>query len=355
MLWFMSKAGKAILSLLLVASSYVCFCRLQPPVWTQSTTYTTKTETGGNTTGSAVGVTADEMTESTSWTSNGRSKFWELIGIGCLVLAVWIWRKELGIKGIAGLDSDDITQQPAGTSAPSPGTSAPSPGTSAPSPGTSAPSPGTSAPAPEAEIKAFVAGVRDEKEKALLNAVLDLVVRCHSVNVSMVASRLRIPASDAKGLLLTLRRSGILRADGLPGAALFTLAASVENLVLDRVRELVALDHSILLERRYVRVRQHHDVDSILTCDDRMFVVEAKYVSSDGIGDRLEGWVTQLLDVASEFPGKRVGCILAVACKAGLAVDSVKQEVGSVTFDSGSVPVQVLVFSDEEIRGARGA
>jgi hypothetical protein len=152
-----------------------------------------------------------------------------------------------------------------------------------------------------------------------------------------------------------MRRAGVLRVDGFPKTTVFTLAASTENLTLDKVRDQVASGHNILSERRFVRIRHMYDIDSVLTCEDGIFIVEAKYLQGGKIPDRLDNWIIQMLRTAKEFPGKPVACILALTCKGGTDVDAVQRQVKSVSFDSGDVPVQVEVFDEDELRRGHGA
>lgn len=323
---------KALQSILLSLVSFACFYFL-PPAKTESTSASTKIETSESKKKTPKVTTTKETSASQTVSYGGLAKFWEMIGVGSLVFAVWLWRKELGINSIAGVAGPDIRPQPPGPP----------------------PSLEESAPPPATEMEAFVSSLGDDKEKLHVRAILDMLARTHSITPSRVAHELKVSNPTAEKLLLLMRRYGVLRLDGFPKATVFTLALSVENLTLDRVRDQVAASHNILSERRFVKVGRLYDIDSILTCEDRTYVVEAKYLSRGSIVDQLDNWALQLLNVAKEFTGKPVGCILAFTCKNGIDVDVVKRDVGFLTFDTGDVPIQVMVFTEDEIRRARKA
>lgn len=323
--------GKVILSLLLGIISYCCFCYWQPPVLTRSTICTTKTETSGDGKITAVKTTSNEKVDSTSLTTDGKAKFWGMIGIGCLVLAVWICRKELGIKGVAGVTGDDdLTQKPSGFPS------------------------DLRDRGPDSFFNSILTSldkyVADKGQLHQAAALLGLLRKINSATPIIVARNLKISISDADSLLFTLTSRGLLRADGFPTATVFTLAFSVENLTLDAVRDGVISSHVLLSERRFVVVRQRYDIDAVLTCEDRTFIVEAKHLVTINNARRLDNWILNLLNVAKDFPGKPTACILAITCHSKVFADSIKKEVASLTYDSGKIPVQVLVFEEDELR-----
>ena len=309
------RGSKLIRSFILFMLSLSCFY-YQPAG-------TTKTDTDVSKQGEA------ERTTSISSTKDGMGKFCETVGMGLLILAVWVWRKELAIKSLFGMEKEDPPEQQTGEQAKLPEDYVP--------------------PTP-ADLKSAASNVEGEMNINQVDHILNLLQHRHAINVAMIAQELVMTRTNAEKILLSLRRSGVLRADGVPRATIYTLAASVENLTLDKVREKVESTREILSERRFVRVRHAYDIDSILTCEDKTFIVEAKFLQSRQIVDRLDNWIMQLLAVAKEFSGKPVDCILAVVCMVGVDVEHIKQQVKAVTFASGSVPIQVLVFGEDEIR-----
>lgn len=330
----MKTFGKAVLSLVLLALAYVCFYYLQPPEFSRSTAQKTTTETARNSSNAVVKITTTtEKQDSSTEASRGKARYWEIIGYGCLVLSVWIWRLQLGIKGLPGVVGTDVTPQP---------------------PNTPPSSEDDSAHPLTSQIQQFISKL-PESDKILVEAILAMFTHVHAVTVTKVSSELKVSKQDALKLLLRLRVAGILRIDGFPKATIFTLASSIENLTLDKVREEIAASDDILSERRFVRVGHLYDIDSILTCESRTFIVEAKYLRNGSIVARLDDWTLQLLTVAKEFAGKPVGCILAVTCGTNVDVAVAKRDAMAVTFDSDRVQVKVMVFGEDEIQKVRKA
>lgn len=173
--------------------------------------------------------------------------------------------------------------------------------------------------------------------------------KTHSVNVSYVARELGVTPQTAKTLLFFLTKTGQLRADGFPRNTIYTPSKSLENRILDAARQKLSERHGILSERRFVRVKRMHEVDALLESEEWMFIVEAKILRSQNLLSRLDEWILQLMKVTKEFQGKKVVCVLAIACLGDNKVEDVKKQVASFTFDTGATPLQILVFSESEL------
>jgi len=245
-------------------------------------------------------------------------------------LAAWLWRKELGVTQLGPLGGAEppVSQQPAGTPPKSPD---------------------ESAPPPKLDLTAVQRELADHVTKQRLDHIMKMFQKVHSVNVLLVAHELGISTDNAKTLLYLLTKNGQLRADGFPRQTIYTPASSVENLILDAVRRKLSETHSVLSERRYVRIKRLHEVDSLIQCEGITFVIEAKILRTSDLLSRLDKWIIQLLNVTKEFSPQRIACILAIGCLGGIDVAAVKEQAASFTFDSAGVPVQIMAFSETEL------
>lgn len=271
----------------------------------------------------------EEKTEEYTTEFSGIAKFLEWIGLGTLILTVWLWRKELGVTQVGPLSgSDIIKQQEAGTPA----------------------KPlDESGPPPSLDLSAVELEMVDAEAKQKLEHIMKMFQKAHSINIYHVARELGITTQIAKTYLFLLTKAGLLRADGFPKRTIYTPAHSLENRILDAVRKQLSNTHDVLSERRFIRVGKIYEVDALLESDAITFLVEAKVLRKPDILSHLDHWVMQLLNVAKEYPSQKVACILAVACLADADASDVRKQIASFTFDSGTLSVQVLVFSEKEL------
>ncbi len=312
----MTRSRKVLLSLLLILISFSCFI-FMPPSRSQTVT-------------STITVSPNEQrTEALATESPGISKLLEWIGIGALVLAAWLWRKELGVTQLGPLGgSEPVSQQEAGAP---------------PKP------PEESGPPPTLDLTTVSAEMADAETKQRLEHIMRMFQKAHSVNVSHVARELGVTTHTAKTYLFLLAKTGQLRADGFPKHTIYTPSKSLENRILDAAREKLSEAHGVLSERRYVRIGRMYEIDALLESEDMTFVIEAKILRNQDLVSRLDRWVLQMLNVAKEFRTERIACVLAVACLGGVNAADVKKQIAGFTFDSGSVPVQILVLSEAEL------
>lgn len=296
--------------------SFSCFI-FMPPSRSQTVT-------------STITVSPDKQrTEAITTETSGISKLLEWIGIGALVLAAWLWRKELGVTQLGPLGGPDpISQQEAG---------------GPPKP------PEESGPPPSLDLAPVSAEMTDAETKQGLEHIMQMFQKAHSVNVSRVARELGVSTHTAKTYLFLLTKTGQLRADGFPRYTIYTPSKSLENRILDAAKQRLSETHGVLSERRYVRIKRMYEIDALLESEEMTFVVEAKILRSQDLVSRLDRWILQLLRVAKEFRTERIACVLAIACLGDADPANVKQQVAGFTFDSGSVPVQILVFAASEL------
>ena len=312
----MPKSKKVLFSILLILISFSCFIFMPP---SRSRTLT-----------STVTVSPDEKhTETIATQSPGISKLLEWIGIGAIILAAWLWRKELGVTQLGPLGgADPVSQQPAGAP---------------PKPQEES---GTT---PSLDLATISKEMADATTQQQLKHIMQMFQKTHSVNVSHVARELGVTTITAKTYLFLLTKTGQLRADGFPKHTIYTPSKSLENRVLNAARQKLSETYYVLSERRYVRIKRMYEIDALFESEEMTFIVEAKILRNQDLVSRLDNWVLQLLKVAKEFRAERIACVFAISCLGDANVDDVKKQVAALTFDSGSVPVKILVFSESEL------
>jgi len=307
---------KFMLSILLFLISVSCFIYMPPSRSEINTTTITVSP-------------QEQRTEESVTQSSGIAKILEWIGIGALVLAVWLWRKELDITQLGPLGGPGTVTQQEG--------------------GAPAKSPDESGPPRNLDLSAVAAEMADAETEQRLEYIMEMFQKTHAVNVSHVALELGVAAQTAKKYLFLLTKTGQLRADGFPKHTIYTPAHSLENRILDAARQYLSEKHGVLSERRYVRIGRMYEVDALLESGETTFLVEAKVLRKPDIVSHLDHWVMQVLNAAEGLPSQRVACVLAVACIEDVDATDVRKQIAGFTFDSGTVPVQVLVFSEREL------
>lgn len=312
----MTQKQKILSTILLVAIAASCFVFI-PPNRTQTTTLTTTDPSG------------TQRTEQLVTEVSSVAKLVEWLGISALVLALWIWRRDLGITKLGPTGGPEVVTQQEG--------------------GEPAKPPDESGPSPSPDLGAVQSELADAEAKQGLEHIVQMFQRSHSVNVSSVTQELGITTKIAKTYLYLLTKSGHLRADGFPKHTRYTPAQSIENQILDAAAEDLSRTYGILSERRYVRIKRMYEVDALLESADTTFVVEAKVLRKPDIVTRLDTWVPRILTVAREFPSERVACVIAVGLLEDVNAMEVREQVAGITFDSSDIPVRLMIFPENEI------
>lgn len=312
----MKITRKVLLSILLILLALSCFV-FAPP--SEKTTIT-----------KSITISSKEQSTQTIEIHNpGIAKFLEWIGIGALILAAWFWRKELGVTQLGPLGSAaNVSQQPAGTQLKSSE---------------------ETGPPPMLDLANIQKDMANSEMQQRLEKIMHMFQRTHSINVSYVAKELGVTFSTAKTLLFFLTKTGQLRADGFPKNTIYTPSKSIENRILDTVREKLSDKYGILSERRFIRVKRMYEIDALLESEELTFVVEAKILRNNDFLSHLDEWTLRLMDVAKEFQDRKIICVLAIACLGGINVEGVKKQAASFTFDTGLTPLQIFVFSESEL------
>ena len=171
-----------------------------------------------------------------------------------------------------------------------------------------------------------------------------------------LANTLRVSQLVAASLLDSLVGEGLVRQDGFPGRTLYTLASSLENEVIDYVRDkFVVPRYRLLSERRFVRVGRNLQIDAVLECEERMFLIEIRLVRSQAPTPQIEGGVRHLVRAASGFSQHTLGGYLVLIVLDPENYDTVKRQVERITLNADNLPVIVLPVLKDEVAGTAGS
>ena len=309
--------GKVLLTVVLLAIAYWCFS-LAPETQTETYRVTKKTS-----------ADVREVT-STTTTNGGAGKPFEWTAMAIAILTLWVlWRKELGIGQLAflGERQPNVSPQPPGSPV----------------------EPEEAGPPPPLDLTILQQKMAADLTQQQLEHIMKAFGKVHAVSVSYVSRHLRVSRHTAQRLLQLLTQTGQLRADGFPQRTIYTLARSVEKKTLDGTRDALSAKFPGLSEQRFVRIGPGYEADAVLESPDTVFVVEAKFLPKPGILDRLDDWIMQLLTVAKQSPSDKVAGVLSIGCAKGVDAEEEKRLLRSHTFDSGRIPVHVLVFSGDDL------
>jgi hypothetical protein len=270
-------------------------------------------------------------TKSISSTHDYGAKFFEWVGLLFIALSVWIWRRELKLTGFGPLAGEPLTQQ----------------------------TPEDFRKSEEktddnntvilSDISAAASIIRQEEFEERKQIVLRLFKTRHALNSRIVARELGVSEPTAKQLLFFLIKEGKVRSDGFPSKSLYTLTTSPENLVIDHIRKIIEADNQIDFERRFVRVKRIHELDAIFESSQTKFLVEVKYIKSMIELNRLEVWLGQLLNGASQIEAEKIVCYLALVVFEETILESIKNAVKRFTYETGDVETIIMVLSKDEL------
>lgn len=267
-----------------------------------------------------------------STTHNKGAKFFEWVGILFLALSVWIWRRELKLTGFGPLSGVPLEQQ-----------------------------------SPEEfrkgdvdtfdsrqsvidfDISSIPSQMRKEELEYRIQRILDLFRERHALNASIVARDLGVSAKTAKIYLFMLTKEGKVRCDGFPKKALYTLATSIENLAIDRVRQIIENDSRIDSERRYVKIKRAYEVDAIFESGRTKFLVEIRLLKKMLEPSNLDDWINRLLQAAGEIKADKIVCYIVLVISDLSILSSAQTQIKRFTYDSGSIETRIIVFSENEL------
>lgn len=257
-------------------------------------------------------------------------KFREWVGLFFLTLPVWLWRKELELNSFGFFGGPDVSQ-----STPKDPESIPEATTGAEKVGLFA----NSKP---------VTGEEVNESELRRQRIVEQIKKRRSVTPNRIAQELGISITTAKALLFKMVEDGILRCDGFPKSAQFTLISSLENRAIDRVRAALEARHEVISERRYVRIDSKYDIDALFETDAGIFVVEIRRILHLLSFSDQEKLVSSLTETARRFKGQRPHVFLAY-----IADDLIKEAISGwakrITPDSEGIPIRIEVYSEKDL------
>jgi hypothetical protein len=265
---------------------------------------------------------------------NRGQEFFKWIAILFLALSVWIWRDKLKITSVGPLSGPLLNQQ-----------------------------------TPEEIEKAYLLyeaptpmtfeeARTKEKEAKFQEArayVLNYLSKHNALNVFVLSSELGISNSYAKALLSSLVSEGKLRCDGFPRHTLYTLASSLENMAIDHIRDkFIAPNYRLLSERRFIKIRHKYEIDALLECEERTFLVEIKFFSSGSPSVQIAAGYEHLAEAAANFSQGLIAGYLVLVVKEPDNYEAVKRQVDRMTFDTQKLPLRCVVVSRKDLVSESG-
>ncbi len=307
---------RTLLTVLLLVLAFLAFCLPPHP--------TTITRTAG------------DDTSITTVQDHGY-QFFEWIGVVLLALALWIWRGILKLTTVGPLSGPLLEQQTPDELE------------------RAARESNVEQQAAENFADAAAQMERHRFERAR-SYVLDYLSKHHAMYAFYLAHEIGVSRATADILLDSLVAEGLVRRDGFPRRTLYTLASSLENRAIDYVRDkFIRPRYRLLSERRFVRVGKAHELDALLECEERTFVIEVRFVRYGSPTAQIKAGVRQLGKVASEFVGRALGGYLVLVLQDPEYYNAAKKQVESMTLDADKLPIIAIVVTKDEIDGAASA
>lgn len=224
---------------------------------------------------------------------NGCKKFCEWIGIFLLALAVWVWRKELGVTSVGLISGPSVAQQQSPKDLNRDG-----------------------------KMKFLIGKFREKrirpeeiditKKKNFKNKILKIIKMNKSADENYVASNLSITHAYAKGLLMSLVQEGKLRCDSIGDRTLYTLPNMLENIAIDKIIKKIKSEGKSLIGRgRFIKLFSKYSIDAYLEwkMNGKKYdsIVEIKHMKiSPDMDRRIYKWVLALNQIRDELWKHRI-------------------------------------------------
>lgn len=275
-----NKFWKSILSILFTGLSFLCFY-----LPTKSTT-------------SVVYKHCNEKTITIE--DDGSKLFFNYIGLFLLIMAIWIWRKDLRINQFGFIGGNDI--EPTDPENILKNTTLYTP----------------------AKINADNSERRTDEtinsENFKIQELKDNIISYFKqrpdglTNATILASKFGYSTYTIQRVLFELMKENIVRRDTYPGSgkANYTYSASIENRAIDDFSKHLKIE--ILSDNRYVRVSQRFEVDAVIQTYLMNYVIKVKRM--DNILIKLvDDAVKQLMAVEEHIKLSPLKLVLIIATK----------------------------------------
>lgn len=273
-----NKFWKSILSLLFTGLSFLCFY------------FPTKSIT------SVVYKHCNEKTVTIE--DDGTKLFFNYIGLFLLIMAIWIWRKELRINQFGFIGGNDVEPTDPETYPKQPTPDTPTTGKTKGS---------------DKEIDKTT-DFETLKAKELKNNIIAYFKeRPYGLtNATILSAKFGVTRHTIERVLFELMKENIVRRDTYPGSgkANFSYSASIENRAIDDF--IKHLKTEILSDNRFVRISQRYEADAIIQTSLMNYVIEVKRM--DNISTkRIDDAIKQLLTIEEHVKLSPLKLVLVIA------------------------------------------
>jgi hypothetical protein len=275
-----NKFLKTILSLLFIGLSFLCFY------------FPTKSIT------SIVYKYCNEKTITIE--DDGTKLFFNYIGLFLLIMAIWIWKKELKINQFGFIGGNDIEPTDPESFPKQPTADLQTTNKT------------------EGSEKGLDKSTNFETFKAqeLKNKVVAYFKENPNglTNANILATKFGYSTETIKRVLFELMKENIVRRDTYPGSmkANFSYSTSIENRAIDDFAK--HLKTEILSDNRFIRVSQQYEVDAIIKTYLMNYVIEVKNMDSF-LTKRIDEAVKQLMTIEEHIKLEPLKLVLIIATK----------------------------------------
>lgn len=273
-----NKIWKSILSLLFTGLSFLCFY------------FPTKSIT------SVVYKHCNEKTVTIE--DDGTKLFFNCIGLFLLIMAIWIWRKELKINQFGFIGGNDIepTDPETFPKKPTPDT------------------PPTTKTGGDVKQIDKTTDFESYKAQELKNNIIAYFKeRPYGLtNATILSAKFGVTRYTVERVLFELMKENIIRRDTYPGSgkANFSYSASIENRAInDFIKHLKT---EILSDNRFVRISQRYEADAIIQTSLMNYVIEVKRMDNISI-KRIDDAIKQLMTIEEHVKLSPLKLVLVIA------------------------------------------
>lgn len=273
-----NKIWKSILSLLFTGLSFLCFY-----LPTKSIT-------------SVVYKYCNEKTITIE--DDGTKLFFNYIGLFLLIMAIWIWKKELKINQFGFIGGNDIepTDPETFPKQPTPDTT------------------------PTTETGGDVKQIdnttdfENYKAKELKNNIIAYFKeRPYGLtNAAILSAKYGVTRHTIERILFELMKENIVRRDTYPGSgrANFSYSASIENRAIDDF--IKHLKTEILNDNRFVRISQRYEADALIQTSLMNYVIGVKTMANIST-KRIDDAIKQLMAIEEHVKLNPLKLVLVIA------------------------------------------
>lgn len=273
-----NKFWKSILSVLFTGLSFLCFY------------FPTKSIT------SVVYKHCNEKTVTIE--DDGTKLFFNYIGLFLLIMAIWIWRKELKINQFGFIGGNDIEPTDPETFPKQPTPDTP---------------PTTKTGDDEKKIDKTTDFESYKAQELKNNVIAYFKERPYGLtNATILSAKFGVTRHTIERVLFELMKENIVRRDTYPGSgkANFSYSASIENRAIDDF--IKQLKTEVLSDNRFVRISQRYEADALIQTSIMNYVIEVKKM--DNISTkRIDDAIKQLMTIEEHVKLSPLKLVLVIA------------------------------------------